>query len=122
LRDRNVALALIDQSWMPRPSVIFDKLDPITSDFTYVRWLGDRKGIEERTKTWNRVIVNRTQELEEWIEILKKVHKRKIQIFAYANNHYAGHPPATVEQFREMLWPLETAKSRRMEGQKTLFE
>jgi len=46
LRDRSVALTLIDQSWMPRPSAIFDKLDPITSDFTYVRWLGDRKGIE----------------------------------------------------------------------------
>ena len=40
----------------------------------------------------------------EWVEILKKVvHTRKIQIFAYANNHYAGHGPDTVEQFKK-LW------------------
>ena len=50
LRERGVALALIDQSWMPRPAQWFEKFDPITADFTYVRWLGDRKGIEAQTK------------------------------------------------------------------------
>jgi uncharacterized protein YecE (DUF72 family) len=90
LRERGVALALIDQSWMPRPSQWFEKLDPITADFTYVRWFGDRKGIEEQTKVWDQVIVDRRAELSEWAEILGKVHKRKIQIFAYANNHYAA--------------------------------
>lgn len=65
LRERSVALALVDHVWMPRPSVLFDKLDPITSDFTYVRWLGDRKGIQESTKTWDRVIVDRSSELSE---------------------------------------------------------
>jgi uncharacterized protein YecE (DUF72 family) len=102
LRERGVALALIDQSWMPRPAQWFDKFDPITADFTYVRWLGDRKGIEERTKVWNEVIVDRSHELSEWAEILGKVHKRKIQIYAYANNHYAGYAPGTVEMFQDL--------------------
>jgi len=118
-------LTLIDQSWMPRPSAIFDKLDPITSNFTYVRWLGDRKGIEERTKTWDEVIVDRTGELSEWVEILRKVHKRKIQIFAYANNHYAGHAPATVELFPDLWRSRERAdpmKPRRTENARTLFD
>ena len=88
---------------MPCPAQWFDKFDPITADFTYVRWLGDRKGIEEKTKGWNEVIVDRSRELSKWAEILGKVHKRKIQIYAYANNHYAGFGPATVEMFRE-LW------------------
>jgi uncharacterized protein YecE (DUF72 family) len=113
LREHGVALALIDQSWMPRPAQWFEKLDPITAEFTYVRWLGDRKGIEERTKVWNEVIVDRSHELSEWAEILGKVHKRKIQIYAYANNHYAGYGPATVEMFRS-LWQgniKEEAKS-----------
>lgn len=102
LREHNVALVLQDRNWMPRPGELFEKFDPITSDFTYVRWLGDRKGIEEQTNTWDKTIVNRSQELTEWVEILQKVHKRKIQIFAYANNHYAGHAPATVRKFQEM--------------------
>lgn len=103
LREKGVALALIDQSWVPRPWELNSKLDLITADFTYVRWLGDRKGIEAKTKTWDKTIVDRTHDLAEWVEVLRKVHKRKIQIFAYANNHYAGHAPATVERF-EKIW------------------
>jgi uncharacterized protein YecE (DUF72 family) len=103
LRERGVALTLIDQAWMPRPAEWFTKFDPITADFTYIRWLGDRKGIEEKTKTWDKVIVNRSREPAEWVEIVRKIHKRKVQIFAYANNHYAGHAPATIEEFQK-LW------------------
>jgi uncharacterized protein YecE (DUF72 family) len=125
LRERGVALALIDQSWMPRPADWFEKFDPITADFTYVRWLGDRKGIEEQTKVWDRVIVDRHAELSEWAEILGKVQKRKIQIFAYANNHYAGHGPATVEMFRELMRKqvtTEIGKPDRAAEQGQLFQ
>jgi uncharacterized protein YecE (DUF72 family) len=125
LRERGVALALIDQSWMPRPAQWFEKFDPITADFTYVRWLGDRKGIEEQTKVWNKIILDRTAELAEWTEVLGKVHRRKIQIFAYANNHFAGFGPATVEMFLE-LWRkqigTETGKSHRATEQGQLFK
>ena len=124
LRSHSVALVLQDQSWMPRPTALFEKFDPITAGFTYIRWLGDRKGIEQRTKTWDTVIVDRTQELAEWVEIVRKVHKRRIQIFAYANNHYAGHAPETVEQFQQMLGPLAAPKSRPTKPEKgpTLFD
>jgi uncharacterized protein YecE (DUF72 family) len=103
LREHNIALALIDQAWMPRPAEWFSRFDPITSDFTYVRWLGDRKGIEKETKTWDKTIVDRKAELIEWVELLKKVQKRRIQILAFANNHYAGHGPETLRLFKE-LW------------------
>ena len=103
LRERQVALALVDHVWMPRPRQLFDRFDPITADFAYVRWIGDRKGIEEKTKTWDKIIVNRTADLGEWVEVLKKVHERKIQILAFANNHYAGYGPGTIEEFRG-LW------------------
>src|SRR5260370_29407039 len=101
LREHGVALALIDQSWMPRPAEWFEKFDPITTDFTYVRWLRDRKGIEQQTKVWDKIIVDRSAELAEWVEVLKTVHKRKIQILAFANNHFAGFGPGTIEQFRD---------------------
>jgi uncharacterized protein YecE (DUF72 family) len=103
LSEYNVALALQDQSWMPRPKELFDRFDPITADFTYVRWLGDRKAIEERTKTWDKTIIDRREELSEWVDILRKVQKRKIQILVFANNHYAGYGPATAEMFLR-LW------------------
>jgi uncharacterized protein YecE (DUF72 family) len=103
VRARGIALALIDHPWMPRPAEIFKKFDPLTADFTYIRLLGDRKGIEEKTETWDKTIVDRKPELSEWVEIIRKVHQRKVQIFAYANNHYAGHAPATVRELQAML-------------------
>jgi hypothetical protein len=54
-----------------------------------------------KANVWNEVIVNRSQELLEWSEILGKVHKRKIQIYTYANNHYAVYAPPTVEMFQK---------------------
>jgi len=103
LRERKITLALIDHPWMLRPSEIFAKLDPITGDFAYIRWLGDRKGIEENTKSWDKTIVDRRRELEEWANICWKISGRGIPVFAYANNHYAGHGPATVRLFEELL-------------------
>jgi uncharacterized protein YecE (DUF72 family) len=50
LGEHKVALALTDTSFMPRPWEHKQKFDPITADFTYIRWLGDRKGIEELTR------------------------------------------------------------------------
>ena len=101
-----------------------NNLDLITADFTYVRWLGNRKGIEEKTKTWDKVIVDRQSDLSEWVGLLKKVHERRIMILAFANNHYAGNGPATVELFRR-LWGDSLPKPiipPRMEKQSSLFD
>ncbi len=106
LREHGVALALIDQSWMPRPWEMKEKFDLVTADFTYVRWLGDRKGIEEQTKTWDKTIVDREAEIREWVRILKAVVARGIKAFAWANNHYAGHAPKTVQLFWD-IWKKE---------------
>ena len=125
LREHGVALTLIDQGWMPRPWEMKDKFDLITSDFTYVRWLGDRKGIEEKTTTWDKVIVDRQGDLSEWVSLLKKIQERRIMILAFANNHYAGHGPSTVESFRR-LWGLEAPRAvqspQRTEQQPSLFD
>ena len=102
LRENNVALVLQDQSWMPRAEELFEKYDPITADFTYIRWLGDRKEIEKLTKVWSSAIVDRTAELQSWVTVCQKIQKRGITQYVYANNHYAGYAPGTVELFRSL--------------------
>jgi uncharacterized protein YecE (DUF72 family) len=103
LRSHGVAFTLIDEAWMPRPSEVFKRGDPITAAFTYVRWLGDRKGIEQRTFVWDRTLVDRTEELREWVRLLKPAQRRGVTVYAYANNHYAGFAPETVRLFNE-IW------------------
>jgi len=102
LRENNVALVLQDQSWMPRPEELFEKRDPITADFAYVRLLGDRKGIEQLTQVWNKTIIDRTVELQSWVTVCEKIQKRGLIQYIYANNHFSGFGPATVNYFRSL--------------------
>jgi uncharacterized protein YecE (DUF72 family) len=102
LREHQVAYALTDHFLMPGPGEIYEKVDPITADFTYIRWLGDRKGIEQITKVWNRIVVDRTAEMSSWVDVCTKIQKRGVNIYAYFNNHYAGFGPASVQLFRDL--------------------
>jgi uncharacterized protein YecE (DUF72 family) len=109
LPKRGVVLALIDQSWMPRPAEWFERFDPITSDFTYIRWLGDRKGIERLTKAWDKTILDCREPLQEWVKVCDQAVRRGVIIYGHANNHYAGHGPATVRLFEELGQERESA-------------
>ena len=102
LRENKVALVLQDQSWMPRAEELFEKYNPITADFAYIRWLGDRKEIEKLTTIWNQTIVDRRADLQTWVNVCEKIQKRGITQYVYANNHYSGFAPATVELFRSL--------------------
>jgi uncharacterized protein YecE (DUF72 family) len=61
LRQNRLALVLQDRSRMTDPREL--GFDPVIAAFTYIRWLGDRKGIEAVTQTWDKVVVDRTEEL-----------------------------------------------------------
>ncbi len=105
LRQHRVALVLQDQEWMPRPDQL--KFDYVTTDFAYVRLLGDRKRIERQTNVWDKVIVDRSAELQSWVSFCRQTVRRGIPTYVYVNNHYSGHAPATVAKFLE-LWDSKT--------------
>ena len=65
------------------------KFDPITADWTYIRWLGDHKAIEARTATWDKIVVDRAAELSNWVDFCYQLRKRGVLVYAYTNNHYA---------------------------------
>lgn len=118
LRRHGVALALVDHVWMPRPYEWFENGDPITADFTFVRWIGDRKGIEERTKVWNRTIIDRTEELREWVEVLQVASRRVRAIYGLANNHFGGFAPDTIELIRRLWSKAQPGTARKTSASK----
>ena len=99
LRKKHIALALIDHPWMTPISQLIKKMDVVTAEFAYVRWLGDRKGIEEKTQHWDRIIIDREEEMRTWIPIIRQLLTRRIQVMGYFNNHYAGFGPGSIELF-----------------------
>jgi uncharacterized protein YecE (DUF72 family) len=125
LRKYRVALVLADRPGTLRPEELAKKFDPTTADWTYIRWLGDRKALEEVTKVFNRVVVDRKEDMRTWVDCCYQIKQRGIPIYAYANNHYAGFAPATVEQFRDLWYACGLPgleRVRRMRIQTSLFD
>ena len=75
----------------------------VTSDFVYLRLIGDRS-IDE--KDFGKIQKNRTKEIQRWGEQIKSIEKYDkgvLRAIISANNHYAGFGPATVNTFREIM-------------------
>jgi uncharacterized protein YecE (DUF72 family) len=110
---------------MPDPREVSEKINPITADFTYIRWLGDRKAMEKITTVWNKPVVDRTEELQLWVDVCQKIQKRGVSQYVY-NNHYAGFAPATIDQFRRLCSEkgIETPMNVQVQipVERTLFE
>lgn len=92
LSHHGAALVLQDLHYMPR-------MDWLTSDFTLIRWLGRRKDIE----VFDRIQIDRGERLEWWTEKVQGFIDQGVDIYGYFNNHFAGHSPASVRQFADML-------------------
>ncbi|MBI5367586.1 MAG: DUF72 domain-containing protein [Planctomycetes bacterium] len=103
LRRRRVALALVDLAYMPHPLDLPPTLDLITTDFAYVRLIGDRKAIDERTKTFDKIVVDQRPKLARWADLLRALFPRVGSVYAYANNHFAGHGPATIRELADLV-------------------
>jgi uncharacterized protein YecE (DUF72 family) len=104
LRAHRAAAVWIDHPYLPPPEEQL-ALGLLTADFAYVRLLGDRYAIEEETKTWDCVVVDRSSRLEAWARVIRLIASRADtrRILAYANNHYAGHGPATSRDLAERV-------------------
>jgi uncharacterized protein YecE (DUF72 family) len=97
-----VALAWVDQAWMPGPSQWFEITGGPTTDFAYIRWLGDRKQIEKLTTSWDRTMIDRRSSVEQWVPVVSALRREQIRIYGYFNNHFAGHAPNSIELFRDL--------------------
>ena len=98
-----MAFALVAQAWMPPIDTLAKALDLVTGEFAYVRFIGDRKDIEAKTKKWDHLVEDKTAEMTVWTNELKKIVTKGVKSYAFSNNHYAGFGPETSNMFREML-------------------
>ncbi|MCC7104417.1 MAG: DUF72 domain-containing protein [Chloroflexi bacterium] len=102
LRERGIAWAVIDLHYMPR---VLEQ----TADFTYLRWLGDRRAIER----YDRIQIDRDAEDREWAETLKELSTKVRRLYGYYNNHYAGHSPESVRSMQRRLGLDESPRPAR---------
>jgi uncharacterized protein YecE (DUF72 family) len=103
LREHQTALVLADIPYMPHPGEFSGSLDIVTTDFMYIRLIGDRKAVEEKTEVFNRIVIDQSARLKRWAEFIAQAKGQVQEIFAYANNHFAGFGVGTIRELMELL-------------------
>jgi uncharacterized protein YecE (DUF72 family) len=97
----------------------------VTTDFLYVRFIGDRS-IDE--KDFGKIQYDRVSEMSNWANEIKNVEGGKERgrrsevrdAMIAANNHYAGFGPGTVNIFRNMVGVPELSWENQQQIQEQL--
>ena len=111
LRRHGVALVLNNYYTMPELGETRRRIDPLTADFLYVRFLGDRKKMDEyvegliergeQKRHWDRLVLDRRAETENWAVQMREMvgQEPEREVYAFFNNHYAGYAPGSLGIF-----------------------
>jgi uncharacterized protein YecE (DUF72 family) len=89
----------------------------VTTDFLYVRFIGDRT-IDE--KDFGKIQKDRVLEMKKWARRVKGVQEENKQLnlaIVASNNHYAGFGPGTANMFRKMVGLSELSWQYKMPEQ-----
>lgn len=109
LSDRKVCLVWSDVAGVNNTA-------PLTSDFVYVRLIGDRSIPESQ---FGKLQKDQTPSMKSWIAKLQKIQDRISYAMILVNNRYEGFGPATANRLR-LLLGLESLQFTD-KHQKTLF-
>lgn len=93
LRKNNVALVWATLPFLP-------PADVVTAEFVYIRWEGDRRKVQG---TLGKVETDRTSDITQWAEKIKKLLSNELEVFGYYSKYYSGHPPTDAKQLLEKL-------------------
>ncbi len=94
LGDLNIALAWSYLTYVDVPA-------ELTSDFVYLRFIGDHSSIPESLH--GEIRIDRSKETHRWAQRVQNVAPHVRSTFAFFNNHYAGFAPESVNLFRAEL-------------------
>lgn len=98
LRDYGMGL-----SWADTPFA--KKHYELTNNFLYLRLVGDRAITEGNL---GKTSIDRSKQIEAWASKVEEVSGKIESGFIFANNHYEGFAPATINVFMKKLGIFET--------------
>jgi uncharacterized protein YecE (DUF72 family) len=112
LKAHRACLVLVDYFTMPPIARLVNAIDPVTTDFLYVRFLGDHKKMDALVEAdakntgaapWSRLVVDRTASMRDWAAALRRLCPRVVSAYTFVNNHYAGYAPGSIDLLRSIF-------------------
>ncbi|MDB4880428.1 MAG: hypothetical protein JWL60_1874 [Gemmatimonadetes bacterium] len=98
LAEHGVGLTLTDARWLPRKQMLA-LVGRVATDFLYLRWMGANRDIVD----YSRIQLDRTAELEQWAGVLWALVQKRVAVYGYINNHFAGHSPQSARELQRLL-------------------
>lgn len=112
LEKAGVALALVEGTWIDR-DVVLDAIPRITTDFAYIRIMGERD-----LPVFDHIQRDRDAIIDRWAAAIEKLASS--DVFIYVDNYFEGHAPATVAKFMQRL-DIPARSPEILDTQGTLF-
>ncbi len=105
LREHGLAHVWLQGYYMPPIFGIYEKYADQLTDNVVIRLHGpDRDGIEGRAGSdWSKIIEPRDGDLDAVVRMLRDAAVRRRTPWTFANNHFEGCAPLTIERIRERL-------------------
>lgn len=104
LRDRRIALALVDGRWIRRELMVEMALEP-TAGFAYLRWegAGGRGGRGRRLTDFSHPQLDREREFRLWADAVRGLAHRVGAVYGYFDDRFQGHAPHSVRELQRLL-------------------
>ncbi len=105
LKDLELTNVFLQGYFMPPVVGIYNKYKEYIKGQTIIRLHGpDRSGIEKISgENWNKIYINRDEELNDIVEMIKDLNKRGVDVYLNVNNHYEGCAPMTIEKVVKLM-------------------
>ncbi len=105
LREQGLSHVFEQGYYMPPVIDVFNRHADLLTETSVIRLHGpNREKIEESTgKEWNRIAEPRDADLDSLADVVKGLLKRKRNVWLFANNHFEGSAPLTIERLKQRI-------------------
>jgi len=105
IEEMNFFHVFLQGYYMPSITEVYEKNKECIKDISLIRLHGpDRKGIEKiANNNWNEIYINRAEEIESIVKMIKELEDNEVDLFVNVNNHFEGSAPLTIERIRNRL-------------------
>lgn len=111
LRRRGAAFVAVELPYLPHPLELSRRFDLLTADFAYARLIGDRKKIDALSDVLDRTLIDQSESIGRWAELVHGLLARAQRVYVYANNHFAGFAPETIRALAQRVEALGAERS-----------
>lgn len=105
LRELGLAHVFEQGYYMPPVLDVYRPHADLLAETVVIRLHGpDRVKMEERTgKQWDRIVEPREADLDALASVVRGLRKRERKVWLFANNHFEGCAPLTIERLRQKI-------------------